>query len=178
MSEIPYGYCHCGCGEKTRPAETTDSRRGVVKGEPRKYLRHHQCRKNGPDRWQVDPGTGCWVWQWRIDRGGYGVTMVGGRTSIAHRVIYEQHRGPIPEGLTLDHLCRNRACVNPAHLEPVTNAENQRRGDNAKLTIEQARSIRREVRAATCAEVAARYGVSPSTVSHIATRRRWREDAA
>lgn len=51
------------------------------------------------------------------------------RGRLAHRVAYEQARGPIPEGLELDHLCRNRACVNPDHLEPVTHRENLLRAD-------------------------------------------------
>jgi hypothetical protein len=52
---------------------------------------------------------------------------------LVHRDVYEQLVGPIPEGLVLDHLCRNRSCCNPAHLEPVTTAENVRRGLNGVL---------------------------------------------
>lgn len=65
---------------------------------------------------------GCWIWQGRTNQG-YGV--YGGR--VAHREAYKRIIGPIPDGLELDHLCLRPACVNPAHLEPVTRAENARR---------------------------------------------------
>ena len=67
---------------------------------------------------------GCRVWTGRLDTGGYGIE----RRLRAHRVSYELIVGPIPAGLCIDHLCRNRACVNPSHLEPVTIRENCRRG--------------------------------------------------
>ena len=70
----------------------------------------------------------CWYWTRCTNSGGYGTTFVGGRPAYVHRVAYEDLVGPIPEGLTIDHLCRVRNCVNPAHLEPVTALENMRRG--------------------------------------------------
>lgn len=70
----------------------------------------------------------CWEWIASKDSNGYGTIAVDGATKRAHRVAYELLIGPIAEGLQLDHLCRVRACVNPAHLEPVTMAENIRRG--------------------------------------------------
>jgi hypothetical protein len=78
-----------------------------------------------------DPDTGCWVWQDHLSASGYGRFGIGGRAGRvypAHRVAYEWVVGVIPEGLVIDHLCRNRACVNPAHLEPVTMRENLLRG--------------------------------------------------
>lgn len=81
------------------------------------------------EHYRTDAKLGCWLWikSFRNDCG-YG--QIGfwedGRnfTLYAHRVSYEQFVGPIPEGLTLDHLCRNRACIRPEHLEPVTLEEN------------------------------------------------------
>lgn len=72
---------------------------------------------------------GCWWWIGSTRRG-YGAFWIGGRVMRSHRVAYEASRGPIPPGLTLDHLCKNPACVNPDHLEPVTQYENVMRGDS------------------------------------------------
>ena len=80
----------------------------------------------------------CWLWQGAKTRNGYGVVTVKGKSILAHRYAYETCVGPVPTGLTLDHVwdrgCRNRHCVNPAHLEPVTNHENHRRGKHARKT--------------------------------------------
>ncbi len=69
----------------------------------------------------------CWIWQLRTTEDGYGKVQVNGRTWLAHRASYTMFKGPIPEGLTIDHLCKNTLCVNPAHLESVTDIENKRR---------------------------------------------------
>lgn len=72
-------------------------------------------------------GNGCWIWHGSTDRAGYGHIRVDGRTLYVHRVAYEWMVGPIPTGMQIDHLCRNRSCCNPQHLEPVTPAENASR---------------------------------------------------
>ena len=70
----------------------------------------------------------CWEWQGSTNfPGGYGVIWVNGRREVTHRVSYELQVGPIPDSLTIDHLCFNKRCVNPAHLEPVTFQENCKR---------------------------------------------------
>lgn len=70
----------------------------------------------------------CWLWTGALSKSGYGVLHFGGRKISAHRHSWQMHRGPMPEGLVTDHLCRVRHCVNPDHLEPVTNGENVLRG--------------------------------------------------
>jgi hypothetical protein len=75
----------------------------------------------------------CWPWTAFRDRG-YGRFWSGKALVWAHRFAYELLRGPIPEGLTIDHLCRNRSCVNPLHMEPVPSAVNTRRGAKAMAT--------------------------------------------
>lgn len=76
--------------------------------------------------------AGCWLWTGAVNSRtsrGYGVAWAGDRIQLAHRVAYELVIGPIPDDADIDHLCRNRLCVNPAHLEPVTHRENVLRGE-------------------------------------------------
>ena len=72
--------------------------------------------------------SGCWEWVGRTGKDGYGSVGAARNSRLAHRVSYEWWMGDIPDGLEIDHLCRNRACVRPDHLEPVTHMENVRRG--------------------------------------------------
>jgi hypothetical protein len=170
--------CACGCGQGTKRSKRT--------GRFTRYLRGHTGRvyeKTGPrnpdddftDRYEIDPDTGCWIWTRYINPRGYGRLVRGGE-QLAHRVLYRFHRGEIPDGLDLDHLCRNRACVNPDHLEPVTIRENNRRGALTKLTAEKVRQIRD-----LCSQgwlqtdIAAAYGVTPQAIYRVKTRQCWKD---
>lgn len=85
---------------------------------------------------KVDKAGECWVWTSTKDRMGYGKFWVRGlqKSLLAHRVAFMWYVGPIPKGFDIDHLCRNPSCVRPDHLEPVTRAENLRRGLRGVLT--------------------------------------------
>lgn len=133
--------------------------------------------------WIPNPTTGCSDWVGAVAWNGYGIVGVPGerRTCTAHRLLYERERGPVPEGKELDHLCRNRRCVNPAHLEIVTRRTNSHRGQKTKLS----RALIERIRAAyhaggiTLRSLAAQYGVSHAHLSRVLRGERgyWREDA-
>jgi hypothetical protein len=76
---------------------------------------------------RIEKTGACWIWKGATNDRGYGQIGVRGKLDYVHRLAYRASIGQIPEGLDLDHLCRNPPCCNPAHLEPVTRAENQRR---------------------------------------------------
>lgn len=127
------------------------------------------------DKVRLEP-SGCWLWTANTNRG-YGNFTVAGKTRKAHRISYQTFVGAIPDGLALDHLCRVRACVNPSHLEPVTWAENVRRGDAAKLAVEDVPAIRaRIVLGDPLTHIAADYGVGFEVIFTIAEDERWRDD--
>lgn len=134
------GLCECGCGGLTKIATKTHAAQHTYAGYPLRFLPAHQP-KPGRNRRSVryvveDRGyvTPCWVWQIGINpRWGYGYDSRNGKRVRAHRAMWEDRHGPVPDGCDLDHLCRVRACVNPDHLEPVTRVVNLRRGARTKL---------------------------------------------
>lgn len=104
-----------------------------------------RTRRNTPkydeDRfWSgVDAEGDCWVWTRCQDGRGYGMFNVNRKNIRSHRYAWELLVGPIPDGFHIDHLCRNTICCNPDHLEPVTSAENTRRGAGGTMARERAR---------------------------------------
>lgn len=102
-------YCSAGCASSANNA-----------ARPRLPLHRRLW-----DKFTISDG--CWEWTAQINPNGYGSFKVDGRPRRAHRVVYEWLVGPIPAGLELDHLCFNKACVRPDHLEPVTHKENMQR---------------------------------------------------
>lgn len=115
-----------------KDCSTVSYRKGWCKAHYHRWKLHGDLSWSSRDanlerfekRFIVDEDSGCWIWQGVLDKDGYGNFT---RNTRAHRWSYEAFIGPIPDDLVIDHLCRNRACVNPLHLEPTTSGDNCRR---------------------------------------------------
>lgn len=166
----PSGLCMCGCGLKAPIAQRTDAKRGIIQGYPARYIQAHS-RVSAPVEFLEDPETHCWVWQRARNHEGYGKVGGGGPAHVAY---YRELVGPIPKGLHLDHLCSNRVCVNPGHLEPVTPGENVRRSQTAKLNWDAVSEIRANPKTPRRV-LAGRFGVTPGTISCVRTEKTWPE---
>ena len=167
-SPIPEGFCQCGCAGRVSDPYRGKCRR-FVNGHNRRLTARMGCE------YVIDPVTGCWAWQGAIIADGYGAKYFGDNRVLAHRLYYEAVHGSVPEGMTLDHLCRNRACCNPEHLEVVTQAVNVQRGALAKLNWEQVHEIRQSAGRVSQAYLARTYGVSETQIRKIIANIAWRE---
>ena len=140
--------CACGCDNPAPLHRSTDRRYGAVKGQPTRYIKGHNRpfpagnkltyrpaaerfreKISVTDLFPLAPEYGpCWEWTGCHNSQGYGMFWDGKRKGTAHAFSYQLFKGPIPEGLEIDHLCRNRNCSQPKHLEAVSRSENNRRG--------------------------------------------------
>jgi hypothetical protein len=164
-------------------ADRHPSDRVWVKGQPLRFRRGHVNRTKrrpllGPADYRVEYRgyeTPCWIRAAKARNGkGYGVVVIAGRFQLAHRAMWEQENGPVPDGRILDHLCRQHDCMRPDHCEPVTPAENIRRGRGTKLTPDQVAAIRADSRRHRV--IAVEYGISNSHVSRIKSGEKWRDN--
>ncbi|MDO8885755.1 HNH endonuclease [Candidatus Oleimmundimicrobium sp.] len=167
----PSGLCMCGCGELAPIAKQSESRDGNISGKPKRFIRCHHSRKY-PHGYTVDT-NGCWVWNGLLNDRGYALSGMAGRAS---RKFYKARYGSIPDGLELDHLCRNRACVNPEHLEAVTHRENMMRAGRIKLSPETVRDVRvRHARGESARSIGRLYSVGHNTILLAVNYHTWVE---
>jgi hypothetical protein len=171
--------CACGCGNPTKIAQRDWPEKGHVKGEPLRFLKGHNARKEPyPETpYIVDPETGCWIWQLSLDDDGYGRLCRPEGSNRAHRVYYEEKFGPLPDGMVPDHACPhgpNRACVNPDHMEPKTVEENSRWKSSTKLTWQDVAMIRLlALQGVPQVEIGRRFNVNQSHIWKIVHGERW-----
>lgn len=144
--------CECGCGQPAPIATETDSRRGQIKGAALRFINHHnvKLRINTIEHilMNLEPVTesGCLIWNGSIRSDGYCQVKWKQKMRFIHLIIYEHFKGPIPDGLEVDHICRVRCCANESHLEAVTPSENSIRRDAVRANCKNGHPLKALVR--------------------------------
>lgn len=178
MREQSTKLCECGCGSPAPISPRTDRFHGWVKGQPKRFISGHNSTVrvlSANDYVVRDTGfsSECWMWSGQ-QYGGYGKVTVRKRRVWAHRAMWEQTNGPVPEGLELDHLCRVPCCIRPDHLEAVTHRENLRRGKGTRVTPEMLAQIRElRVTGMSHRDIARAVGIGRTSVGDILNGHRW-----
>lgn len=199
-SNIPYGFCHCGCGQKTKLARRNSVKRGMIKGMPIRFVLGHsthlparerfwsKVNRDGPIPMHKPELGHCWTWTGSADRHGYGHLGIYTSKVKAHRFSWELHNGPIPIGLCVLHHCDYPPCTRPDHLFLGTMKDNTQdmlakgrygdlkgeRSGRAILTAEQVLMIREMAQEGAKPMVLARqFRVAKSTIRDIIKRRNW-----
>lgn len=179
----------------------TEMVRAVLDGRKNKIYPPAGCDKNSKEHvamrlangCDINDVTGCWEWRKHRNNHGYGKLTINGRGCYAHRLAYQLVKGDLPQGMEVMHSCDNPACINPEHLSAGTHSQNMKdctyrgrakmpavsvRGERngaAKLREVDIRSIRRLLdKGCTQREIADRFGISQSQVSHIKLGRAWK----
>lgn len=174
--DMRYGMCRCGCGLETTKAVYSDVSKGWVRGEPKLFRNGHGSRHSR--KVELASDTDCLIWIGGRQPNGYGRFYINGHQKMAHVVTYKHFIGPVPEGMELDHLCRNRSCINPNHLEPVTRLVNVRRGRVPKMTPTIVREIRRLwPTGVSHYALAHKFGMSNSAIWAALQRWTWKDVA-
>lgn len=200
--ETTIKLCECGCGKPSPIAKRTDRSRGMIAGQPLRFIKGHygktQTQTSTKEKfWSKVDVLGpddCWEWNASLSSNGYGVLKVDGVTTNAQRISWELHFGTIPtdgHGNTLHvlHRCDNRRCCNPRHLFLGTHKQNMldrnqkqrqarqvgRANPSTKLTTEKVLEIRATAKEGTQRkQIAESYGVSLSLVEKIISRAVWK----
>lgn len=193
--EIPYGYCKCGCGQKTKISPQSSTIHKHVNGVPRDYLPGHSAKRHVSitladvfwELCQKNAETDCWLWRGNINLNGYGTFQFRGKFYYAHRVSYEIHNDiKLSRKQVICHHCDNPVCTNPTHLFLGTQADNMtdmhqkkrhaygERMGNAKLTEAVVREIRQlRAQGLLQREIAERLSIKKGTVGAVLRHKSW-----